>query len=174
MERLTERIPYGACEGVAVQIDCPTYDCMNGCLDNSACVEKLAAYEDTGLTPEEIKEVGCHIYGPIHKEIAAYRRSGLAPERVAELAAAERDGRLVVLPCKTIFDPGWDAGPPCAFLCPERIEGETEEPCHRCRDGMPFVHERPCTQDDIKNIGKTVFLTRAEAEAALAKMQEGY
>ncbi len=33
-------------------------------------------------------------------KLSAYEDTGLTPERVAELAAAERDGRLLELPCK--------------------------------------------------------------------------
>lgn len=34
------------------------------------------------------------------QKCSAYEDTGLEPERVAELAQAEKDGRLVVLPCK--------------------------------------------------------------------------
>lgn len=72
-------------------------------------VARLAAYEDTGLTPEEIEEFDAGL-------LAAYKETGLAPEEIAlykeaeeisesmapgrliELAQAERDRRLVVLP----------------------------------------------------------------------------
>lgn len=36
----------------------------------------------------------------LRKELAAYEDTGLSPEEVAELAKAKEDGRLVVLPCK--------------------------------------------------------------------------
>ena len=32
-------------------------------------------------------------------------------DRLRELAEADRDGRLVVLPAKTVFELTWDAGP---------------------------------------------------------------
>ena len=51
------------------------------------------------ITPEtDMKqEMG---YSHIYKRLAAYEASGLSPARVMELAEAERDGRLVVLPYK--------------------------------------------------------------------------
>ena len=34
-------------------------------------------------------------------------------DRLRELAEADRDCRLVVLPAKTVFELTWDAGPDC-------------------------------------------------------------
>lgn len=55
-------------------------------------VERLAAYEDTGLTPEEID---------MDHEAAEQLRQlcqGCDLDRLEELAEADKDGRLVVLP----------------------------------------------------------------------------
>lgn len=79
---------------------------------------------------------------------------------------AEQDGRLVVLPAKTVFELTWDAGPECDIVCPVSINGEGC--CDFCDKGKLFVYERTCTQELLKELGKTVFLTREEAEAALA------
>ena len=54
---------------------------------------ELAAYEDTGLTPEEID---------MDHEAAEQLRQlcrGCYLDRLEELAEADKDGRLVVLPC---------------------------------------------------------------------------
>lgn len=62
-------------------------------------IERLAAYEDRGVEPEntltavDMAKAACAL-----EERKAYKDSGLTPERVAELAQAEKDGRLVVLP----------------------------------------------------------------------------
>ena len=57
--------------------------------------ERLAAYEDTGLEPEEIKQM-CAL---------ARLNSNIFDNdfgnHIAELIVAEQDGRCVVLPCKT-------------------------------------------------------------------------
>ena len=65
-------------------------------LDGNVVVERLAAYEDTGLTPEEVK-------APFTEDTMinlAAQALGVEPSRIRELAEADKDGRLVVLPCK--------------------------------------------------------------------------
>lgn len=71
------------------------------CPCNTACTqrqvwEKLKAYEDTGLTPEEVNDavVGAKLMAK-SKLVSAF---GVAAERLRELAEADKDGRLVVLP----------------------------------------------------------------------------
>ena len=57
---------------------------------------RLKAYEDTGLTPEEIK-------APFTEDAMinlAAQALGVEPSRLRELAEADKDGRVVVLPCK--------------------------------------------------------------------------
>lgn len=87
-------------------------------------------------------------------------------ERLKKVVDADRDGRYVVLPCKTVFVPTWDAGPNCDGNCPKGFYDE--EPCDKCSRGKLFVYERPCRQEHIPLLGKTVFATR---EAALAKRE---
>ncbi len=65
------------------------------CPCNTACTqrqvwEKLKAYEDTGLTPEEVNDV--------MEKAKLASAFGVAAERLRELAEADKDGRLVVLP----------------------------------------------------------------------------
>ena len=52
--------------------------------------EKLKAYEDTGLTPEEVNDVMAKA-----KLASAF---GVAAERLRELEKADKAGRLMVLP----------------------------------------------------------------------------
>ena len=52
---------------------------------------RLSAYEDTGLEPEEIYEV---------RFLIAAQRDPQKLARLRELVLAEQAGRLVVLPCK--------------------------------------------------------------------------
>ena len=134
-------------------------------LDGNVVVERLAAYEDTGLTPEEIK-------APFTEDTMinlAAQALGVEPSRLRELADAEKDGRVVVLPCKTVFELTWDAGPDCDLVCPVAIDGNGC--CDFCDKGKLFAYERPCCQEHIERLGKTVFLTRAEAENALQEME---
>ena len=67
-------------------------------------INRLAAYEDTGLTPEEIERV-VDAYGRGHtlRTESAERLEivrEIKTDRLRELAKAEKDGRLEVLPCK--------------------------------------------------------------------------
>lgn len=72
-------------------------------------IDRLAAYEDTGWTPEEIEEFDQGLLeayketGLEPEEIALYKEAqeiseSMAPGRLIELAQAELDGRLVVIP----------------------------------------------------------------------------
>lgn len=72
-------------------------ECAHGCKWEEAAWERLAAYEDTGLTPQEVlsmKFEWCAMMDALNSIGGGYTR-------LRELAEADRDGRLVVLPCKT-------------------------------------------------------------------------
>ncbi len=57
-------------------------------------VDRLAAYEDTGLKPEDMKRA----FNEDAVLKLAGQALGMSPDRLRELAYAEKDGRLVVLP----------------------------------------------------------------------------
>lgn len=62
-------------------------------------VDRLAAYEDKGVEPEDMLSAVEMAKAVCKLTVAdAYIATGLMPERVAELAQAEWDGRLVVMP----------------------------------------------------------------------------
>ena len=90
-------------------------------------------------------------------KLAAYEDSGLSPEEVQELAKAKADGRLKILPAK----PGDIIYRPEALqFCWVITKVEIYE------DEIVFIDD----SDNIfrpDDIGKTVFLTREEAEKAL-------
>jgi hypothetical protein len=89
--------------------------------------------------------------------LAEYEDSGLSPEEVQELAKAKADGRLKILPAK----PGDIIYRPEALqFCWVITKVEIYE------DAIVFIDD----SDNIfrpDDIGKTVFLTREEAEKAL-------
>ena len=69
---------------------------IKDCPFETAVCERLAAYEDIGLTPEEIK-------APFTEDTMinlAAQALGVEADRLRELAEADKDGRVVVLPCK--------------------------------------------------------------------------
>lgn len=169
MERLTEKHylaedHYMKCsEDCSVDmdcVDCPAFDKL---------VERLAAYEDTGLTPEEIKD-------PFTEDAMinlAAQALGVEPSRLRELAEADKDGRLVVLPCK-VGDTVWIVGTVRklysakvrTFFCGNvsAVRGGDE-------DGhIQMIRTTEC-DIPIKKFGKAVFLTREEAERALQEME---
>ncbi len=83
---------------------------------------------------------------------------------LGEVLRAWREGRVVILPAKTVYELTWDAGPDCDLICPVSVDGHGC--CDFCDKGKLFVYERTCRQEHIEQLGTTVFLTRAEAEKA--------
>lgn len=69
---------------------------FNGCQYQANFVDRLAAYEDTGLTPEQ-----CAEYGKADRE-GRYivLRDAERVKRLRELAKADKEGRVAVLPCE--------------------------------------------------------------------------
>lgn len=59
-------------------------------------IDRLAAYEDTGLEPEEVTAIKNAIMGQEISKIIEF--DGIPIRRLKELAQAKKDGRLVVLP----------------------------------------------------------------------------
>ena len=120
----------------------------------AAAQQDLAAYKDTGLEPEDIK-----------KHEAAYnecltRTYGPFKQKISQWLQAEQDGRLVVLPCKA-GDHVWVDGREAVV---ENFFGyETERYLH-----AQFYDNKQYIDIPFTEIGKTVFLTREEAEAAMA------
>jgi len=70
----------------------------HGALTHGDGYTKLAQYEDSGLTPEEVKSLKLYAMEKAVAEITEF--DGIPIDRLRELAQAEKDGRLVVLPCK--------------------------------------------------------------------------
>lgn len=69
----------------------------NGTEYSGPSIDRLAAYEDTGLTPEGMEAIKTSLMGKSLAEIKEI--NGLPVERMIDLAEAEHEGRLVVLPC---------------------------------------------------------------------------
>ena len=162
MERLTEKHYLAEDHYMKCSEDCNVdMDCVD-CPAFDKLIERLAAYEDTGLTPEEIK-------APFTEDAMinlAAQALGVEPSRLRELAEVDKDGRCVVLPCK-VGDTVW------------RIvrDGEPHITRDEVRD-MYFADDMtPCVElvgervTFTEKFGKTVFLSREEAEKALRGME---
>ena len=137
--------------------------------------EDLRAYKETGLTPESVEALKLSMMGKAIAEIKEF--NGLPVDRLRELAEADKDGRLGVLPCK-VGDTAWAIENPWT--------GELlKKPIEACVNGMKMyshglyvnllfdTRKINGTRDyEINHIGKTVFLTYEEAEKALEAMED--
>ena len=129
---------------------------------------RLKAYEDTGLTPAQCETAKTLVE-------AAFSDDPSKAERIRELLKADKEGRVVILPAKTVYELAVDAVPSCDMKCPpELFTDDYGCPCcDFCDKGEVIVNERNCRQDDVRQIGNTVWLTREEAEAALKEANNG-
>lgn len=110
MERLTEEKQIGCFASLKDKSEAKPgafADC-NCFYAHSVAVTRLKAYEDTGLEPDGISEI-IKLCGDYNKAGLDARfaqacidaaESGLTTDRLRQLADGDRDGRLVVLPCK--------------------------------------------------------------------------
>lgn len=96
-----------------------------------------------------------------------------------ELAQADREGRVVVLPCK-VGESLWvhdrDGSPREMMLAPPDIRCHCAKEDNLCMALCDAKHTGICArrlENDGASIGKTVFLTREEAEAALEAQKDG-
>ena len=166
MERLTEKHYIGTDHYVTCSgncnvdmncIECPSFDRL---------VERLAAYEDTGLSPQacaEAREAG--------KVLSS---CDISFGRLAELLTADKAGRLVVLPVRPVLTQSIksmlyiieegeiDEDSLCEALVGMGSNGEINIFYTTLSDQISF---------EQADIGKTVFLTREEAEEALEAMK---
>lgn len=69
--------------------------CSDGCPWEEAAWERLAAYEDTGLKPEDIDALQKREQGLAEMLVNVSCGCAVPYTRLAELAQAEKDGRLV-------------------------------------------------------------------------------
>ena len=129
---------------------------------------RLKAYEDTGLTPEEVTSLQkdwsdlCTAVGEC---------GGL--DRVKEFAVANKDGRVVVLPCKvgdTIYEVTGRKTISVYKVKAIRVELFSLFIEWDIVEGFVW---QSLSGINAGEIGKTVFLTREEAENALEAMKDG-
>ena len=143
------------------------------CKWEEAAWSRLAAYEDTGMTPVEVSTLVKN-----WNDLCTIVRECGGVSRVRVLSEAGRAGRLVVLPCK-VGDTLWVTG---RDNVPQEMELEAPDIRAVCTDEdnlcMSTCNRKPdgfCAyrlRNDGADIGKTVFLTREEAEKALEAMKD--
>lgn len=160
MERLTRRM----CGGFGVVPGCE----LNTVRGMKAVVDRLAAYEDIGLSPEEIK----YFLEEIESRFILWveKKYEMPVGKFLDIMQAEKDGRMVVFPCK-VGDTVYEANKRgfistykviCIHLsyCSTLIGWELIDGICSNLNGF-----------EVSALGKTVFLNREEAETALKKRE---
>mgnify|MGYP007011213331 CR=1 FL=1 len=175
MERLTKRDTDGQammdCEKCKADwmgkhgkpmAECTALYCRNRLLG------RLAEYEDTGLEPEAVETVKLALAAKHMVDLETLNNTQIS--RLVELAEADKDGRVVVLPCKpgaevwaTRHDKVW----PMYFVAPTLSAVCPDMPVHCQKDTCAGGPCKAYFGTDAREFGKTVFLTREEAEKAL-------
>ena len=151
MERLTEYEVVGG----------HVHAVQTGDLDQA--MMRLAAYEDTGMEPEQCENAKVIIE-------SAFSDDTSKSERIRELLKADKDGRLVVLPCK-VGDRLYE------------VTGRKTISVYKVKairvelfglfiewDIVEGFVWQSLSGINAGEIGKTVFLNREEAEKALEDM----
>lgn len=153
MDRLTARNKDGTayfpqcfeepCNGSGYQKDC--------CDFLAEACERLAQYEDAGLTPEQIRQID-ELYADKCRELEGYKK-------------LEEAGRIIKLPCAvgdTFYEIIHDDIPESVdYICEYTVEDISANAINFAGDWNPL--------DSIPN----VYFTREEAEEALRKLKEG-
>ena len=142
MEKLTERLRY-------VLEDC--IDCISPIQQEviNKAVDRLAAYEETGLEPEDIKRA----FNEAAVLKLAGQALGITPDRLRELAQADKEGRCVVLPFKP---PRW------VYVCSTRFPKPAQAHYASAINVLQDM-DKGCVFGD----------TQEEAAAALRREQDG-
>ena len=140
------------------ELPCP----YNGACSQRKVWERLAAYEETGLTPERCAEFARADAEGRYIVMRDAEQEGVA--RLRDLAEADKDGRLVVMPCK-VGDGLWTF---CSHPV-EQVYSFTVTDISTL-NGRTVLNTSRCGVIDARDVGKTVFLTREEAEKALEAM----
>ncbi len=132
------------------------------CPYSTACMqrqvwERLKQYEDSGLSPNACWEAG-KIEDGLHN-------CDYSIARMVELMQADKAGRVVVLPCKAGDELWTFYNYPDEQVCSFTVTDIST------LNGRTMLNTSRCGVIDARDVGKTVFLTREEAEEALEAMK---
>ncbi len=146
----------GLCDAAADKIEELVDRCARYAEEIAALRERMRPYEDTGLTADV-----CAEYRKFEDEVVA---SGKTFGRLLELLRADTDGRVVVQPCK-MGDVLYRASPSGVVV--HRVANVV----YRGLTKRWYIDTIPNLPYASEELGKTVFLTRDEAEKALEAMK---
>lgn len=145
------------------ELPCP----YNGACSQRKVWERLAAYEETGLTPERCAEFARADAEGRYIVMRDAEQEGVA--RLRELAEADKDGRLVVLPCKvgdTVYFRTYDCnGTVDLGIQPHKVTAVVGNAIVRGEYTDVWLSQG--------QYGVSWFLTREEAKKALEAMKDG-
>ena len=160
MDRLTKRLQDGKavmdCDSCEQKKDkqCTLYECR------ASLIKRLAAYEDTGREPEEVTALG-KLFDYALKESKTLTEQLALLNRLRELAEADKDGRVVVLPCRQGDELWTYCNHPVKRVYSFTVSDVSTLNGRTALNTLGLGTIRP------EDIGKTVFLTREEAERAM-------
>lgn len=166
MERMTERSESGhayypqcfkePCEGVGCEIE--------QCKFSEEACDRLAAYEDTGIEPEAVETVKLALCAKHMVDLETLNNTPIS--RLVEIAEADKEGRVIVLPCEVGHAVYWVHNSIITDCRINRIQANRKGVflCLKSKKSHGAFRVDTC-------LGKTVFLTREEAEKALAGME---
>lgn len=132
--------------------------------------ERLKAYEDTGLTPKEVTALG-ELFDYALKESKTLREQLTLLKHIRKIAEADKEGRVVVLPCKV--------GDTVYFVNAKKILEFAVVGYAVDETGISWVYSEHVDKTGHTNertfspdrFGKNTFFTREEAEKALVEME---
>lgn len=172
MERYTKRENGGnaVIRGDGIYSDWGTPEGFRG-----DAIDRLAAYEDTGLEPEEICKSDETLRAFIeHNRTTEYPRT---LDWLLRITKAEAEGRMIVLPCKvgdTVYTLDYN---PCHYgeTHPDSYSCEgCHDPCdiERAVRAIPVRDMRWILLNAWEIMNGKYFMSREEAEAALKGAEE--
>ena len=140
------------------------------------CIHFFACSRQCGEPMAQSSATGCECYEPIKSSMAYYvgtldGAKGKIPNRLRELAEADKDGRLVVLPCKVgdmLYEVTGRKTISVYKVKAIRVELFVIFVEWNLVDGIVWQSLSGIGSGEI---GKTVFLSREEAEKALQEME---
>lgn len=124
---------------------------------------RLKAYEDTGMYPESVEALKLSMMGKAISEITEF--NGLPIDRLRELAEADKDGRVVVLPCRQGDELWTYCNHPVKRVYSFTVSDVSTLNGRTVLNTLGLGTIRP------EDIGKTVFFTREEAARAMQEME---
>ena len=148
---------------------CDIAQCRDlACQQSGTCTqrlvwERLKAYEDTGFEPEAVETVKLALCAKHMVDLETLNNTPIS--RLVELAEADKDGRVVVLPCRQ-GDELWTY---CNYPV-KRVYSFTVSDVSTL-NGRTVLNTLGLGTIRPEDIGKTVFLSREEAEKDLQEME---